>query len=179
MRQKRSTSPRRKQVLRQGQVQGSAASCIETRFAEDAKYGEAYYRSALTELQMGPQHTLEVVRDLHRAVELQPDNLDAYERLINIYINAYLMDKKHPVAIVTELKGLADKLAKNKHSNTYEYYRLNGYVALMENKGKDAIGYFEKANAIKPLQPDLALVYLQALSGDGRQAERKASASTC
>src|SRR5689334_8325454 len=76
---------------------------------KDQKYGEAYYRAALAELAMGGQ-ILAVVRDLHRAVELQPDNLDAYQRLINIYINAYLADRRRPPQYVSELKGLADRL---------------------------------------------------------------------
>src|SRR4051794_16630108 len=119
---------------------------------KDAKYGGAYYRAALAELAMGNQLAA-VVRDLHRAVELDPDNLDAYERLINLYINGYLQDRRRHPQYVTELKGLADRLQKYKHGNTYEFYRANGYIALMENKLKDAINYFEKANTLKPLQP--------------------------
>ena len=139
-------------------------------YRKDGKYGEAYYRAALAELAMGNQIQA-VVRDLHRAVELAPDNLDAYERLINIYINGYLQDPAKSPRYVTELKGLADRLQKYKHGNTFEFYRANGYIALMENKLKDAINYFEKANTLKPLQPDLALVYLQALAADGRQSD--------
>ncbi len=135
---------------------------------KDMKYGEAYYRAALAELAL--QRPLEAARDLHRAVELQVDNIDAYSSLINIYLNAYLADKRRPKAYVTELRGLADKLEK-RHPQSYEYARVNGYVSLMDGKIKDAINWFEKANAIKPYQPDLMLIYMQSLSSDGRAAE--------
>src|SRR3954451_7479541 len=45
----------------------------------DLKYGEAYYRSALAEIAL--QQYLNAIRDLQRAVELQPENLDAHDRL--------------------------------------------------------------------------------------------------
>lgn len=135
---------------------------------KDLKYGEAYYRSALTELKLG--RPLEAARDLHRTIELQPDNTDAYTRLINIYLNYYLSDRRRPPVLVTELKALADKLAK-KHADSYEYARLNGYISLMDGKVKDGINWFEKANSIKPLQPDIMLIYIQSLSADGRKQE--------
>src|SRR5437588_3205165 len=76
---------------------------------KDLRYGEAYYRSALTEIKLA--RFSDAARDLQRAVELQPDNLDAYTRLINIYLNAYLGDATRPKAYVAELQGLRDKLA--------------------------------------------------------------------
>ena len=42
----------------------------------DMRFGEAYYRSALAELKLG--RLGEAARDLQRAVELQPENLDAH-----------------------------------------------------------------------------------------------------
>lgn len=135
---------------------------------KDLKYGEAYYRAALSEIKL--LRYQEAARDLHRAVELQPDNLDAYTRLINIYLNAYLADKRRPKAYLTELKALADRLAK-KDPNSYEFLRVSGYLALTEQKTKDAINFFEKANKLKPLEPDIVLVYIQALAADGRANE--------
>src|SRR5262245_61523402 len=50
----------------------------------DLKYGEAYYRSALAELRL--QRWADAAHSLQRAVELQPDNLDAHNRLANLYL---------------------------------------------------------------------------------------------
>ncbi len=135
---------------------------------KDQRYGEAYYKSALTEIKLS--RSIEAARDLQRAVELQPDNIDAYTRLINIYLNAYLATAERPKSLVVELQGLRDRLAK-RHPESYEFQRVSGYIALTENKPKDAIGFFEKANAIKPLQPDLTVIYIQSLVADGRAAE--------
>src|SRR5258708_35326302 len=49
--------------------------------------------------------------------------------------------------------------------------RLSGYLALADSKPKDAINFFEKANTIKPLEPDLVLIYLQTLAADGRKED--------
>ncbi|MEO8129945.1 MAG: tetratricopeptide repeat protein, partial [Bryobacteraceae bacterium] len=135
---------------------------------KDLRYGEAYYRSALAEVKMN--RFGEAARDLQRAVELQPDNLDAYTRLINIYLNAYLGTASRPKGYITELMTLRDKLGK-KHPQSYEFQRISGYIALTESKPKEAIKFFEKANEIKPLQSDLMLVYMQTLVADNRAAE--------
>ncbi len=135
---------------------------------KDARYGEAYYRMALLEVKV--QRYGDAARDLQRTIELQPGNLDAYTKLINIYLNAYLSDKRRPKEFITELKSLGDKLAKL-HPDSFEYMRLSGYLALADSKPKDAINFFEKANTIKPLEPDLVLIYLQTLAADGRKED--------
>jgi tetratricopeptide (TPR) repeat protein len=135
---------------------------------KDARYGEAYYRMALLEVKV--QRYGDAARDFQRTIELQPGNLDAYNKLVNIYLNAYLSDKRRPKEYITELKQLNDKLAKL-HPESFEYMRLSGYLALADNKPKDAINFFEKANNIKPLEPDLVLIYLQTLAADGRKED--------
>ena len=117
---------------------------------KDQRYGEAYYRSALAEIKMARYG--EAAHDLQRAVELQPDNIDAYTRLINIYLNAYLGTASRPKAYVTELQSLRDKLAK-KHSDSYEYQRVSGYIALTESKPKDAINFLRRRTRSSPCNP--------------------------
>ena len=93
-------------------------------------------------------------RDLYRAIEMQPDNMDAYGKLTDIWVEAYIRDPRHPVVYVTEMKTIQDRLAK-RHPNSYEYIRLSGYVALSDGKLKDAIALFEQADKLKPNQPDV------------------------
>ncbi len=145
-----------------------AAIMYKNALRKDARYGEAYYRMALLEVKV--QRYGDAARDFQRTIELQPGNLDAYTKLINIYLNAYLSDRRRPKEFITELKGIGDKLAKL-HPDSFEYLRLSGYLALADNKPKDAINFFEKANTLKPLEPDLVLIYLQTLAADGRQAD--------
>src|SRR5262245_9082858 len=75
----------------------------------DMKYGEAYYRAGLTELKL--QRWAAAAANLQRAVELQPQNLDAHVRLTNLYLNVYLADQRRPKHLLTELKGLSDKFS--------------------------------------------------------------------
>jgi tetratricopeptide (TPR) repeat protein len=134
----------------------------------DMRFGEAYYRKALTELKLA--RFGDAARDLQRSVELQPTNLDAHTRLANLFLNAYIGDRKRSKGIFTELKALSDKIGQ-RFPNTYDDARLKGYLALFDGQAPKAIEYFEKANAIKPLQQDLVLIYMQTLRAVNRGDE--------
>jgi tetratricopeptide (TPR) repeat protein len=54
---------------------------------EDARFGEAYYRLALTSVKLGQYG--DALSSFQRAVELQPDNLDAFRQLTDLYIAVY------------------------------------------------------------------------------------------
>jgi tetratricopeptide (TPR) repeat protein len=137
----------------------------------DLKFGEAYYRAALAELKL--QRWAEAARNLQRAIELQPQNLDAHTRLTNLFLNVYLADQRRPKTLLTELKNVSDKMSQ-RFPNSYEDARLKGYLALFEGNTKGALEHFAKANQIKPNQQDLVLVYMQTLAGTGQgdQAEK-------
>lgn len=132
----------------------------------DPKFGEGYYRAALAELRL--QRWMDAARDLLRAVELEPKNLDAHTRLANLFLNGYLGDKRRPKALLSELQSLSEKMTQ-RFPNSYDEARLRGYLALFNNDSKEALAQFERANRIKPYQPDLVLVYMQTLSATGQQ----------
>ena len=134
----------------------------------DLKYGEAYYRSGLTEIALKDPNG--AVRDLSRAVELLPDNLDAHDKLAAIYLMAAASDTAHRKGYLDELRGIADKETKQ-FPNSYEEARLRGYIAVFDNNGKAALQFFEKANRLKPNQPDVASVYMQTLASQGQIEE--------
>jgi tetratricopeptide (TPR) repeat protein len=134
----------------------------------DPRYGEAYYRRALVLLE--DNQPIPAIRDLHRTVELQPDNQDANSKLINLYLQLYLSNPKRPKEFVTELRTIHERLMK-KNPNTYEAQRLTGYLALTENKAKDAINAFQQAIKLKPNEPDVILVLMQTLLSDNQPQE--------
>jgi tetratricopeptide (TPR) repeat protein len=134
----------------------------------DLKYGEAYYRAGLAELKL--QRWAGAAANLHRAVELQPENLDAHVRLTNLYLNVYLADQRRPKNLLAELKSLSDKLTQ-RFPKSYDDERLKGYLGIFENNPKTALDHFAKANSIKPDQQDLVLVYMQTLAGTGQPQE--------
>src|SRR5579871_5276136 len=69
---------------------------------KDLRFGEAYYRLALTELKLASYG--DAVRALRRAVELQPNNTDAAAKLADIYIAAAIQDASHSAEMQKEAK---------------------------------------------------------------------------
>jgi tetratricopeptide (TPR) repeat protein len=135
---------------------------------KDMRYGEAYYRSALAELQLA--RYADAARDLQRAIELQPENQDAHVRLGNLFLNVYLGDPKHPKDLLQEIRSVSERTSKH-FPDSYDDARLKGYIALFDNDLPSALTHFAKANELKPMQQDVVLVYMQTLSASGKPEE--------
>src|SRR5882724_8483241 len=75
---------------------------------KDLRFGEAYYRLALTDMKLASYG--DAVRALRRAVELQPDNVDAAAKLADIFIAVAIQDSAHSADMQKEAQELADKL---------------------------------------------------------------------
>jgi len=129
--------------------------------------GEAYYRMALADLQLGALS--EAVGMLRRAVELQPDNIDAHVQLANIYLFASTQDQKNGAQLVEEGATLVGKIL-TKDPNSYDGHRLAGQIALLKKDTKTAIKELETASRIKPYQSDVVLAYYEALVRDNQEA---------
>jgi tetratricopeptide (TPR) repeat protein len=134
----------------------------------DMRYGEAYYRAGLAELRLS--QFAGAARSLQRAVELQPENLDAHVQLSNIFLGAYMMDQRRPKQVLAELRSMSDKLHQ-RFQGSYEDERIRGYLALFDRKPVEATEFFAKANALKPYQQELVLVYMQTLAATNRKQE--------
>ena len=53
----------------------------------------------------------------------------------------------------------------------YDTLRFRGYLARIDRQLKDEIGYFEEANRVKPLQPEVVINLMQALIQDRQFGE--------
>ena len=135
---------------------------------KDLRFGEAYYRLGLTDLKLANYG--DAVHQLQRAVSLQPDNTDAMIKLCDIYLVAAAQDPKHRSQIATDLDDLTGKLLK-KDPNSFDGHRIKGQLALISGKPADAVPEFEKANAAKPLAPELVISYFEALAFTNRMPE--------
>jgi tetratricopeptide (TPR) repeat protein len=143
-----------------------AAIMYKKALSKNQLSGEAYYRLALADLQLGAPG--EAVGMLRRAVELQPDNMDAAVQLANIYLFASTQDQKNGPQLVEEGATLTAKiLAKN--PNSYDGHRLAGQIALLKKDNKTAITELETANRIKPYQSEVVLAYYEALVRDNQE----------
>lgn len=150
-----------------------AAIMYRSALKKDLRFGEAYYRLGLAELKLGRYG--DAVRNLRRAVELQPDNLDANAQLADIYLAAYLRDTKRQKDFVKELEQISVPLLK-KDPNSFLGLRIKGYLALAAGNNEDALEAFQAANKVKPLAQETVLPLVQALTANNKfdEAEKLA-----
>lgn len=151
---------------------------------QDAKFGEAYYRWGLCELQLNDLS--EAVSPLRRAVELLPagdEKLDAKSRLANLYLY-YLEGVPKDTDIYAETQKLAADLVQS-GTGAYDGHRLNGRLAMLEvqyatRRGipdrvkqylKVSIEEFRQANAIRPFESDVMVPLARSLMSDDQPKE--------
>lgn len=135
---------------------------------KDLRYGEAYYRLGLTELQLG--RPMDALRSLRRAYELQPDNLDAAAKLADLYLTAYVTDPRRPKEVETFLKELQENLLK-KDPKSFLGLRIKGYLAVGNKDVVTALEAFQKAHEIKPYAKEIVLPLMESLAANNRLAE--------
>jgi tetratricopeptide (TPR) repeat protein len=126
----------------------------------DPKYGEAYYRLALTEIELKDYSS--AVRSLQRATELEPDNEDAAIRLAEIYLAAYVGNPKPNKRLLEDAKPLVDRIL-GKNPKSYDGLRLTADIALASGDRATSIQKLREANAVKPWQPQTTLALVKNL----------------
>jgi tetratricopeptide (TPR) repeat protein len=150
-----------------------AAIMYRRALQKDGRFGEAYYRLALTEIKL--TNYGEALKWLRRAVELQPNNTDAITKLADLYLQGALSVTSQRTMLLSEVKELSERLLKL-NPDSFDGHRLKGQVALLSKDAPGAIAEFEKANKVNPNQPSLVLVYFTALTYNNQfpQAEKLA-----
>lgn len=133
---------------------------------KDPRNGDAYYRLGLCDLRMGQPGV--ATRSLRRAMELMPDNLEALLTLTDIYLMAVVFDARNAKGILPEIEELAKQLEKK---DVYHGHRVMGLLYLMKGQPKAAIERLEKANQMKPLEPNVAIFLMRALAAEKRGEE--------
>lgn len=156
-------------------AQKYADASLEYRKAiqRDGAYGEAYYRFGLTAIEQDQGR--QAYEALLRAVQLQPENIDAKEKLGDICLSYYLADSSHPQTLYTEIKKLSSDLL-SRNANSYEGLMLEGYLASTDRKPKEAIEFFRKALRVNSSNPGVVteLVHLLLQNGQAPEGERVA-----
>jgi tetratricopeptide (TPR) repeat protein len=137
-----------------------AAIMYKRALQHDMRFGEAYYRLALTELKLGNYG--DAFHWLQRAVELQPTNTDAITKLADLYLLASTQNASRSEQLLGEVRDLSDKLI-HQNPDSFDGHRLKGQIALLSKHPEEAVKEFAIANQVKPYQTDLVLVYFQAL----------------
>ncbi len=135
---------------------------------KDLRFGEAYYRLGLAEMQL--QRFPEAIRALRRSMELDPKNTDAHARLSDFYLLAYSSDRRHPQNLLTEVREIADTLLKS-DPKSFQGLRIRGLQYMAERRPKEAIDSFLAANQVKPLTREVTLPLVQVYLADGQTEE--------
>jgi tetratricopeptide (TPR) repeat protein len=142
----------------------------------DPKFGEGHFRLGLAENKTGKAR--DAYAALTTAANLLPDRADVTVALGDFLLFAYLRDKSRPAMLYAQLTKLSDDLLR-KDPNSYEGLRIKGALSWTDGRLKEAEDFFQKANARKPLEPDLVLMWVQVLFQDKQplEAERLARES--
>ncbi len=160
-------------------------------FRVDPKFGEAYYRLALTEMKL--QRVINAVAPLRRAIELLPPDSDDYVDANVKFAEIMLLAAQAPdsgdrnAKTIDEVRAIKDMLLK-KNPNSFEGTKLLGELTLndalilyrkgnqqeFKAKMEEAIGVYRKALNFKPGDSTtmLALAKTLALYGELDEAEQ-------
>jgi len=163
-----------------------ASIMYRTALQKDAKFGEAYYRLALTDLKL--EQPVAAIGSLRRAVELlkpdRPERTDARVKLADIYLDYLERAPKREGDVVDEVQRTIDDLLKA-DPKSVEGHRLKGRLSFVmaddaankhdEAKMKDAlqnaIAEFKIANTLKPGQTNVVVYLARTLTANQQLGE--------
>ncbi len=131
---------------------------------KNPKNGEAYYRLGLTSLKL--QNYPDAFNWLRRATNTPPVNPDAPVKLADLYWAYYAGTKgaarDKAKAVLSDLQDISDNMLK-KDPKSFDGLRFAGYLAWARNDLPIALADFEQAAQVKPWDPGLTLVRVNAL----------------
>ncbi len=103
-------------LFQQGKYQ-DAAITYRKAIQKDNKYGDAYYRLGLAEMQQ--DNATDAYNALYRASRLLPDNVEVQEKFAAVCLDYYLRDPKRPQKLYQEIQQSASALLA-KDPNSFE-----------------------------------------------------------
>ena len=144
-----------------------AEASIEFRRAiqKDPKFGEAYLKLGLTALKQGDLKAASEA--LLHAVVLMPGRVEPKAELAELYVNAYMADPRNLSGFYEQASQFTTDLLRQ-DPNSFYGLRLKGYLAIADNKPKEAIENFRRADQVRPGQPDVVTLLVQNLFRDGQ-----------
>jgi tetratricopeptide (TPR) repeat protein len=153
-----------------------AEASIEFRKAiqKDPKFGEAYWKLGQAELKQGRPDA--AASALNQAAILLPDRVEPKVELAELYLNGYMADPRKPAGPYQSASRYINEIL-HKDPNSFDGLRLKGLQAVADNKPKEAIENFRRADQIHPDRPDVATLLVQNLFQDGQSDAAQTLAS--
>jgi len=140
---------------------------------KDTGFAEAYLRLGMAERKSGD--AMAARSDLGTAHTLQPSREDVSIALADVDLELLWSDPRRPNSLYQELTQISDALLA-RNPDSYDGLRVKGNLAWLDRNDNKALDYLERANSIKPGQPQLILVWSQVLfeAGQSARAEKLA-----
>jgi tetratricopeptide (TPR) repeat protein len=138
-------------------------------------FGEAWY--GLGVAQFKESHLSESWQSLTRATELLPSREDVAVALAETTMAIYLSSPSHPAELYERLVSTSSVLLK-RNPNSFDGFRLKGYVAVIDRHYPEALEALKKADSIKPGQGDVTQALIECLiqTGQAPEAEKLGTA---
>ncbi len=145
-----------------------AAIMYQRAIQHDRRFGEAYFRLAKAELRSG--RVVQAAAALHRAVELQPENAEAFAMLCEIYLTAQRYDPVQRDRYLREVEDLIEH-AERVGTSAFEVARIRGLLDMARENPASAVEHFRQAHRMQPDNSLVLLAFVRALLADGRLEE--------
>jgi tetratricopeptide (TPR) repeat protein len=131
-------------------------------------FAQAYYKLGITEGKLGDAN--EAYRAFSQAVELAPSNLDAKVKLADLVLPEYARDPQRLQKLHETIASTARQLLA-KDPKSFDGFRLQGALALLDGKVPEAIDSLTKANEAKPMQSEVVNNLALALTRNHQTAD--------
>lgn len=124
----------------------------------DPRFGQTYYRLGLSEMRL--QHLQPAWAAFSRALDLQPSDGEAAAQLAEVSLMIY--QAGHSPTAYRQIDSVAARLLA-RNPNSFSALRLRGYQAVADARPERALEFFQKANLVQPLTPDVTTAMVQSL----------------
>ena len=135
---------------------------------KDPRAGDAYFQLALTEERLGNGN--EAYAALVQAERLLPKRADIKRELGDLALATYLTDPRHPQSLYDQLSRISRELLIL-DPRSFDGLRFEADLAMQDGKLEQASELFRKANAIRPMDPNVVGSWVDTLIKSGRPAD--------
>jgi tetratricopeptide (TPR) repeat protein len=154
-------------LFAQGEIQEASLNYRKA-IQKDPDFGEAYYQLGLASIRL--EHSAAALQAFERAATLLPARKDVKVALANLCLATLLMGSGNSVDLRNRIAAISDQfLAEDPTS--YDGLRLKAQLANTDRNFANAKRFFQRANEIKPMQPEIITGWMNALFQDGQLAE--------
>ena len=132
------------------------------------QFAEAYRKLAAVEFRQGQFSG--ALATFERAAQLKLDDDAIRADLADAVLTLYLADSRRPAKLYERVAQLTQELLA-KNPNSFDGLRFRASLLYTDARMPEAIEMFRKANAVKPMQPEVILPLAEALKKNSQFPE--------